>query len=285
MNTPARNDRTTSRSPGGWKSCALAAVAVATVLASTACQPNTANSANTSGSSDRSSAAGAEGATQPDRTGSGRPDKTDSGSTGGSSGVGSGSTGGGGGSAGGSSGVGSGVGSGSTGGSGVGSGSTGGGGGGGGGGAAALCASKDLSFSTTLQDKKGEDPRHILITATNVGERECSVHHYPYVYLGDHTDARYPVDVYEDSAMEEPVTLAPGDEAYSAMLAGGIPMDQYETDFFTLFLHGREHGSDSSDGREPISVDLPRTVAFDDGARLTHWTTASGFALDFIMSS
>ncbi|MFE1783693.1 DUF4232 domain-containing protein [Streptomyces sp. NPDC059506] len=282
MNTPVRNNRTTSRSPGGWKSCALAAVAVATVLASTACQPNTANSANTSGSSDRSSAAGAEGATQPDRTGSGRPDKTDSGSTGGSSGVGSGSTGGGGGSAGGSSGVGSGVGSGSTGGSGVGSGST---GGGGGGGAAALCASKDLSFSTTIQDKKGEDPRHILITATNVGERECSVHHYPYVYLGDHTDARYPVDVYEDSAMEEPVTLAPGDEAYSAMLAGGIPMDQYETDFFTLFLHGREHGSDSSDGREPISVDLPRTVAFDDGARLTHWTTASGFALDFIMSS
>ncbi|GAA2506644.1 hypothetical protein GCM10010406_49080 [Streptomyces thermolineatus] len=252
------------------------------MLASTACQPNTVNSANTSGSSSNRSSA--EGTAQPDRTGSGRPDKTDSGSTGGSSGVGSGSTGGGGGSTGGSSGVGSGVGSGSTGGSGVGSGSTG-GGGGGGGGSAALCTAEDLSFSTTIQDKKGEDPRHILITATNVGERECSVHHYPYVYLGDHTDARYPVDVYEDSSMEEPVTLAPGDEAYSAMLAGGIPMDQYETDFFTLFLHGREHGSDSSDGREPISVDLPRTVAFDDGARLTHWTTASGFALDFIMSS
>ncbi|MFD8588339.1 DUF4232 domain-containing protein [Streptomyces sp. NPDC059637] len=276
MNTPARNDRTTSRRPGRRRSCALAVAAVATVLASTACQPNTVNSANTSGSSSNRSSA--EGTAQPDRTGSGRPDKTDSGS----SGVGSGSTGGGGGSTGGSSGVGSGVGSGSTGGSGVGSGST---GGGGGGGSAALCTAEDLSFSTTIQDKKGEDPRHILITATNVGERECSVHHYPYVYLGDHTDARYPVDVYEDSSMEEPVTLAPGDEAYSAMLAGGIPMDQYETDFFTLFLHGREHGSDSSDGREPISVDLPRTVAFDDGARLTHWTTASGFALDFIMSS
>ncbi|MCZ2523125.1 DUF4232 domain-containing protein [Streptomyces sp. HB2AG] len=282
-------------------------MAVAAVLASTACQPNADNDANVSGSSGRS---GAAGAVQPGQVDSGKSDGTGSGSTGGSSGVGSGtghgSTGGSTGGSG-SSGVGSGTGHGSTGGStggsgssgvgsGTGHGSTGGSGGsstGGSGGsdsgssagAAALCASKDLSFSTTIQDKKGEDPRHILITATNVGERECSVHHYPYVYLGDHTDARYPVDVYEDSAMEEPVTLAPGDEAYSAMLAGGIPMDQYETDFFTLFLHGREHGSDSSDGREPISVDLPRTVAFDDGARLTHWTTASGFALDFIMSS
>nr|WP_171401011.1 DUF4232 domain-containing protein [Streptomyces asoensis] len=155
--------------------------------------------------------------------------------------------------------------------------------GGGGSGAVPACAAEDLSFGTTLEDGKGEVPKHLLITVTNAGDKKCNVYHYPHIFLGDYAEARYPIDVYEDSDPKSgPVTLAPGDEAYAALLASGVPMDQYETNSITLLLHGRELGSD---GSEPIGVDLPRKVAFDDGARVTYWTTASGFALDFIMSS
>ncbi|MDQ0584890.1 DUF4232 domain-containing protein [Streptomyces rishiriensis] len=158
-----------------------------------------------------------------------------------------------------------------------------GGGSGGGAVAAPACAAENLSFGTTLEDGKGEVPKHLLITVTNTGDKRCGVYHYPHLFLGEYAEARYPIDVYEDSDPKAgPVTLAPGDEAYAALLASGVPMDQYETDTVTLLLHGRELGSD---GSEPIGVDLPRKVAFDDGARVTYWTTASGYALDFIMSS
>ncbi|NUV58175.1 DUF4232 domain-containing protein [Streptomyces sp. CAI-85] len=162
-------------------------------------------------------------------------------------------------------------------------GTTGGGGNGGDSAAVPDCAEEDLSFGTTLEDGKGEVPKHLLIAVTNAGDKKCAVHHYPYLFLGDYAEARYPIDVYEDSDPGEgPVVLAPGDEAYAALLASGVPMDQYETDSVTLLLHGREHGGD---GSGPIGVDLPRVVAFDDGARVTYWTTASGYALDFIMDS
>jgi hypothetical protein len=32
-------------------------------------------------------------------------------------------------------------------------------------------------------------------------------------------------------------------------------------------------------------VNLPDVAAFDAAARVTYWTTASGYALDFVMSS
>ncbi|MEU9735966.1 DUF4232 domain-containing protein [Streptomyces sp. NPDC048002] len=147
----------------------------------------------------------------------------------------------------------------------------------------AACSAEDLTFGTTLKNEETEMPKHLLITVTNVGDKDCGIHHYPHVFLGDPAEARAPIGVYEDSDRGTgPVTLAPGDEAYSALLASGVPMDQYETDKVTLLLQGREPGSD---GSEPIGVDLPREVPFDDGARVTYWTTESGYALDFIVST
>ncbi|MFH0172640.1 DUF4232 domain-containing protein [Streptomyces cacaoi] len=231
-----------SRSPKGWKACAVGAAAVGALLATTACEPGETDGAGST-ASDRPSATspakpGATGSATPGSTGSATP-SGGSGATGGGSGGGS--------------------------------------------GAVPACAAEDLSFGTTLEDGKGEVPKHLLITVTNAGDKKCSVYHYPHIFLGDYAEARYPIDVYEDSDPKAgPVTLEPGDEAYAALLASGVPMDQYETNTITLLLHGRELGSD---GSEPIGVDLPRKVAFDDGARVTYWTTASGFALDFIMSS
>ncbi|MFE7930127.1 DUF4232 domain-containing protein [Streptomyces sp. NPDC057456] len=246
MNTAVRKNRERSRSAKGWKSCAVGAAAIGAMLASTACEPSAADDAADSTASGRPSA------TSPAKPGSTGPTGTTGSATPGSTG------------------------------SATPSGGSGATGGGGGGGAVPACAAEDLSFGTTLEDGKGEVPKHLLITVTNAGDERCVVHHYPHLFLGDYAEARYPIDVYEDSDPKAPVTLAPGDEAYAALLASGVPMDQYETNTITLLLHGRELGSD---GSGPIGVDLPRTVAFDDGARVTYWTTASGFALDFIMSS
>ncbi|MFJ9021888.1 DUF4232 domain-containing protein [Streptomyces sp. NPDC102259] len=245
MNTAVRKNRKRSRSAKGWKSCAVGAAAIGAMLASTACEPSEADDAADSTASGRPSATSPAKPGSTGTTGSATPGSTGSATPSG------------------------------------GSGSTG-GGSGGGGGAVPACAAEDLSFGTTLEDGKGEVPKHLLITVTNAGDEKCVVHHYPHLFLGDYAEARYPIDVYEDSDPKAPVALAPGDEAYAALLASGVPMDQYETNTITLLLHGRELGSD---GSGPIGVDLPRTVAFDDGARVTYWTTASGFALDFIMSS
>ncbi|MFJ4422459.1 DUF4232 domain-containing protein [Streptomyces bobili] len=245
MKTAVCNNRETSAWPRSWKSCAVGAAAVAAMLASTACEPGETEGAG-SAASDRPSATSATsgtGSATPGSAGSATPGTTGSATPKGSSG----------------------------------------GTGGGSGGTVPACAAEDLSFGTTLQDGKGEVPKHLLITVTNAGDKKCNVYHYPHIFLGDYADARYPMDVYEDSDPKSgPVSLAPGDEAYAAMLASSVPMDQYETNAITLLLHGRNLGGD---GSEPIGVDLPRVVAFDDGARVTYWTTASGYALDFIMSS
>lgn len=245
MKSAVCNNRGTSAWPRSWKSCAVGAAAVAAMLASTACEPGETEGAGST-ASDRPSATSttsATGSAEPGAAGSATPGTTGSATPKGSSG----------------------------------------GTGGGSGGTVPACAAEDLSFGTTLEDGKGEVPKHLLITVTNAGDKKCNVYHYPHIFLGDYADARYPMDVYEDSDPKSgPVGLAPGDEAYAAMLASSVPMDQYETNAITLLLHGRDLGGD---GSEPIGVELPRVVAFDDGARVTYWTTASGYALDFIMSS
>ncbi|WP_424857608.1 DUF4232 domain-containing protein [Streptomyces sp. SAI-170] len=147
-------------------------------------------------------------------------------------------------------------------------------------GAVAACAGADVSLAASSEDAAGEETRHLLLTLTNAGDRKCTVHHYPQIWLGAH--AKQPVKVIEDSDPKELVTLAPGEEAHAALLVDGGGMDTYETGTVTLRLQGAQ--LDGTAG-EPVEVDLPGMAAFDDGARVTYWTTASGYALDFIMSS
>jgi hypothetical protein len=166
-----------------------------------------------------------------------------------------------------------------------GSGNTGGGNGGsddgGVGSGGGVCSEDGLSFSATSEDGAGEPVRHLLLTVTNTGEEECDVYHYPYVQLG--ADAQAPAAVIEESAPQALVTLAPGDQAYAAVLVSGGAMDEYEADTVSLILQGRDPGSNAS---ESVNVDLPGvdTLLADDGQLVTYWTTASGLALDFIMS-
>ncbi|CAG6398867.1 DUF4232 domain-containing protein [Streptomyces cocklensis] len=141
----------------------------------------------------------------------------------------------------------------------------------------AACTAGSVSLSATSADGKGKNARHILLTVANTGGKKCTVYHYPYLRF---PDAREPVAVIKDSA-DDPVTLAPGEQAYAALLANGGGMDTYDTKTVPLSLQGPTPGSRATD---PVEVALPGTVSFDDGAQVTYWTTASGLVLRFIMS-
>ncbi|MFC8914934.1 DUF4232 domain-containing protein [Streptomyces sp. NPDC057116] len=166
------------------------------------------------------------------------------------------------------------------------SGSTGGSGGtsgtGGGQGTVAACAKDALSVSAVKEPADGKETRHLLITVQNVGDEKCDLYHYPHIRLG--ADARTTVPVIKDSSPDPgvPVTIAPGEEAHAALLVSGGARDEYEATSITLTLQTRTTGGHTG---EPIDVPMPvDTLYADDGQRVTYWTTASGAALDFIMS-
>ncbi|MFD9460252.1 DUF4232 domain-containing protein [Streptomyces sp. NPDC060027] len=266
MNTPARRNH---KSPGNWKSYALGAVAAAALLATTACEPGAAEGSDSSTSS-----------AQPSATASAKPGGV-SGNTGGdkagssasSPGSGASSPGSGGGtsSAGGTGGTSSGA-TGSSGGTSGGGGST----GGGGKATIAACSQKELGVSAV----KERDARHLVLTVQNAGTKKCNLYRYPLVRLGDGRTTA-PVIKESDATPGVPVTLAPGQEGYAALLVSG-PMDEYEAKSITLSLQGAKPGSSAG---KPIDVPMPvDTLYANDFQRVTYWTTASGYALDFIMS-
>lgn len=145
--------------------------------------------------------------------------------------------------------------------------------------AADACKPDAVSPAATNEDGEGRDPRHLLLTLTNAGDKPCTLYRYPYVRLG--TYSRSPVPAIEDSAPRGPVTLAPGAQAYAALLVGGGRTDAYETKAIALLLQDHDPGSTTGD---PVPFELPAVASFDEGARVTYWTTAQGDALDFVMS-
>lgn len=155
--------------------------------------------------------------------------------------------------------------------------------GGGSDGAIALCAPGDVTITAGTEDDTSKGVRHILLTVTNTGKKTCKVYHYPHVQLGE---ARRPVQEIKESAPTPGVpfaTLAPGKQAYAALLLNG-PMDEAPAKTMTVQLQDAKPGSKAG---APIKVAFPGvdTVYYNDFARVTHWMTASGLALRFIMSS
>ncbi|WP_328907747.1 DUF4232 domain-containing protein [Streptomyces sp. NBC_00234] len=148
-------------------------------------------------------------------------------------------------------------------------------------GAVAACTQEDLAVSATKESPDDEGARHLLLTVQNAGDKKCNVYHHPWVEIGD---AQAPTPVIKDSSPDpgKPMTLAPGEEAHAALLVAGGARDEYEATTISLTLHGNEVGSTAG---EPIDVPMPvATLYADDGQLVTYWTTASGAALDFIMS-
>ncbi|MFD3537309.1 DUF4232 domain-containing protein [Streptomyces sp. NPDC058664] len=144
------------------------------------------------------------------------------------------------------------------------------------------CTQEQLAVSSELEPPDSKTPRHVLLTVQNVGDKQCNLYRHPHVRLG--ADARTTVPAIKDSDPDpgRPVTLDPGKEGYAALLVSGGARDEYEAKSITLTLQGGKPGSRAGG---PIDVPLPvSTLYADDGQLVTYWTTASGYALDFIMS-
>ncbi|MGW0661957.1 DUF4232 domain-containing protein [Streptodolium elevatio] len=144
----------------------------------------------------------------------------------------------------------------------------------------AACTPDVLGVSASKEPADATEVRHLLLTVQNAGDKPCNLYNYPHVLLGD---ARTTAPVIEESNADpgKPVTLAPGAEAYAAMVLNG-PMDEYEVKSISLTLHGSKLGTKAGK-----AVDVPMPVATlyaNDFQRVTYWTTAPGFALDFVMS-
>lgn len=144
----------------------------------------------------------------------------------------------------------------------------------------AACSQKVLGVSATKEPANSKDARHLLLAVQNTGTKKCELYRYPLVRLGA---GRNTARVIKESDPNPgvPVVLGPGDEAYAGLLVNG-PMDEYEAKTITLSLQGRKPGSRPS---KPIDVPMPvKTLYANDFQRVTYWTTAPGYALDFIMS-
>ncbi|WP_045558771.1 DUF4232 domain-containing protein [Streptomyces sp. FxanaA7] len=147
-------------------------------------------------------------------------------------------------------------------------------------GAVAACSPQVLAVSSSKEPADSQDARHLLLTVQNTGTKKCDLYRYPLVRLGNGRNTSRVIEE-SDPHPGKPVTLAPGKEAYAAVLVNG-PMDEYEAKSITLSLQGRKPGSAAS---KPIDVPMPvETLYANDFQRVTYWTTAPGFALDFIMS-
>ncbi|MFC9589140.1 DUF4232 domain-containing protein [Streptomyces sp. NPDC056944] len=151
-----------------------------------------------------------------------------------------------------------------------------------GGSAVADCTTEQLAVSAVKEPADSKENRHLLLGVQNAGDAPCKLYRYPHVKLG--ADARTTVPVIKESDPDpgRPVVIAPGEEAYAALLVSGGGRDEYEAKSITLTLQGRAPGSRTGG---PVDVPLPvATLHADDGQLITYWTTASGLALDFIMS-
>ncbi|PKT70595.1 hypothetical protein CW362_23565 [Streptomyces populi] len=142
----------------------------------------------------------------------------------------------------------------------------------------AACTQKELAVSAV----KERDLRHLALTVQNASDKKCNLYGYPIVKLG--ADAQFTTPVIKDSngTPGEPVTLDPGREAYAALLVSSGNTGEHEARSITLTLQGSK--ADSTVGK-PIDVPMPADALYaDNDQRVTYWTTASGFALRFIMS-
>ncbi|WP_371671724.1 DUF4232 domain-containing protein [Streptomyces sp. NBC_00289] len=223
----------------GWKAHALGAAALTALLSATACEPGGTNNGT-----------GTTPSATPSATVSTQPGGEDTGSDGENAGTGGEDT------ATDDSSQDSGGGSGNSG----GSGST------GGGTATATCRAADISITTTLYAH--DQARHLLLTATNTGNKECALYRYPVVRFDDgREDQVGPMESEMKGA-----TIGPGEKAYAGMLLFriGVPTEAVET--MTVSLQGRVSNADADSG--PIEAALPDEADFlniDDNPLVSYW--------------
>lgn len=207
-----------------WKTYALGAAAVAALLSSTACGPDggTEDGAAAPTPSGTTSASDSAPTAAPSPSDSAKPSASESAKPGATS-------------------------SGKPGGSGSGGSGT------GNTGKAPACADGDLSIGTSYWAH--DSGQHLLITATNVTDKPCTLYNYPFITFGQDVDS--PLQPME-SQPKALATIGPKQKAYAGvkLFLGGEKTDTYES--FGLAYADPSSNNDGS----PIDVALSDEVQF-----------------------
>jgi hypothetical protein len=130
----------------------------------------------------------------------------------------------------------------------------------------AACSDANTSIATTLYAH--DSAQHLLLTATNTGDKECVLYRYPIVRFDNgREDQVGPLE----SEMKA-VTVGPGEKAYAGMLLFriGVPTEAVET--VTVSLQGRVSNTDPDSA--PIKAPLPAEADFlniDDNPGVSYW--------------
>ncbi|MFG3039882.1 MULTISPECIES: DUF4232 domain-containing protein [unclassified Streptomyces] len=142
------------------------------------------------------------------------------------------------------------------------------------------CEAAGLTTAVELQDRRGETPRHFLLTVTNTSKTPCVLNDAPQVRLKAGNSAPIVEPLGEPDS--EPVVVEGGGKAYAGLYVFGNDEGgeaQYDqSDRFTATLVAGE----GTELRGTLVFDLPAgldTVSVDDAARVNGWAGTEGLAM------
>ncbi|MFF8379332.1 DUF4232 domain-containing protein [Streptomyces sp. NPDC015661] len=120
-------------------------------------------------------------------------------------------------------------------------------------GKAPACGDQDLSIGTSYWAH--DSGQHLLITATNVSGKPCTLYHYPFITFGQDVDSPLPP---MESPAKAVATIGPKEKAYAGvkLFLGGERTTTYES--FGIAYRDPDNNDDGS----PIDVALSDDVQF-----------------------
>ncbi len=144
---------------------------------------------------------------------------------------------------------------------------------------APACADQDLSIGTSYWAH--DSGQHLLITATNVTDKPCTLYHYPFITFGQDTDS--PLQPMESPA-KAVATIGPKEKAYAGvkLFLGGEKTKTYES--FGIAYHD----PDSNDDGSPVDVALSDEVQFvtvGQKPSVTFWNLDRGEVEKFVFKA
>ncbi|MFI6062130.1 DUF4232 domain-containing protein [Streptomyces sp. NPDC051286] len=118
---------------------------------------------------------------------------------------------------------------------------------------------------------------HLLLTATNTGNRPCYAYHAPALRFDD-AQAAFPV--LRDSIPQAVVTLAPGQSAYASIGLSGEPDGQelHKGTRLTVYFTGKSNQGSTG---APAELTLPAGTSWGDNGFVTYWQSDMADALTY----
>lgn len=114
---------------------------------------------------------------------------------------------------------------------------------------------------------------HLLVTATNTGDRNCDAYYAP---LLGFDDAQSVTRINEDSKPQAVVTLAPGESAYASIALGGDGSPDVAAYRLSVHFAGRDNqGSVGS----AANLTLPEGTMISDSTSVSYWQSTMADAL------